>query len=258
MPRLDPHSYTDSDQPTTSRFEWRAHVDFLTRTITASVTLILHAPAAAAGPLDLDTRDLTITAVVDAAGVLLPWALSPPEPILGSRLCVELPAGAASLTIFYATSPGASALQWLSPAQTAGGAQPFLFSQCQAIHARSVIPLQDTPRARVTYSAELTVPAPLRGLMAAAHRGRTLRGEVAVEAWEMPQPIAPYLFALAVGDLASRELGPRSAVWAEPSVVGAAAFEFADAEAMIGKAEALFGAYDWERFDVLVMPPSFP
>ena len=89
--------------------------------------------------------------------------------------------------------------------QTAGGVHPFLFSQCQAIHARSVVPLQDTPRGRVTYTAELTVPAALRGLMAAAHRGRVIQGDVAVESWEMPQPIAPYLFALAVGELHMRE-----------------------------------------------------
>jgi len=177
---------------------------------------------------------------------------------LGSRLRITLSLGARAVTISYTTSPHASALQWLSAAQTAGGKQPFLFSQCQAIHARSVVPLQDTPRVRVTYTAQLTVPVQLRGLMAAAHRGREVQGEVAVESWEMPQPIAPYLLALAVGELASRELGPRTAVFAEPSVVDSAAYEFAGAEAMIATAEKLFGPYDWERFDILVMPPSFP
>ena len=108
--------------------------------------------------------------------------------------------------------------QWLSPAQTVGGKHPFLFSQCQAIHARSVVPLQDTPRIRITFEAELTVPAALRGLMAAAHVGREEKGGEAVERYRMPQPIPPYLLALAVGELESRELGPRSRVWAEPSL----------------------------------------
>lgn len=258
MPRLDPHSFTDSDQPSTERFDLRARVDFASRTIAATVTLYLRAPSATAGPFDLDTRDLSITSVTDDAGAALPWDLSPAEPILGSRLRVTLPSGARSLTISYTTSPNASALQWLEPQQTAGGAQSFLFSQCQAIHARSVVPLQDTPRCRITYTAELTVPAPLRGLMAAAHRGRVVQGDVAVETWAMPQPIAPYLFAFAVGELASRDLGPRSTVYAEPSVVDKAAREFADVDAMITSAETLFGQYDWERFDILVMPPSFP
>jgi aminopeptidase N len=261
--RLDPHSYCDSAQPLTSHFAWRARVDFSARILHATVTLHLASPAPAAGSFfDLDTRDLAISSVTagDGAGAPLAWELSPAEPILGARLRVALPAGVSAVTIPYATAPGASSLQWLEPAQTAGGAQPFLFSQCQAIHARSVIPLQDTPRVRVSFTAELTVPAALRGLMAAAHRGREVRGDAAVETWEMPRatPIAPYLLALAVGELASREVGPRTAVFAEPSVVESAAWEFAGAEAMIAAAEALFGPYDWERFDILVMPPSFP
>ena len=258
MPRLDPHSFTDSDDPQTARFDLLACVDFEARVVKGNVTLFLTASPSQSVKFDLDTRDLTIFRVVDEADVPLPWELSPAEPILGSRLRVTLPCGTRSLTIAYSTSPDASALQWLSPPQTAGGVHPFLFSQCQAIHARSVVPLQDTPRVRVTYSAELTVPRALRGLMAAAHRGRVEQGEVAVEKWEMPQPIAPYLFALAVGELESRELGPRSVVYAEPSVVERAAYEFATVDAMITSAEKLFGPYDWERFDILVMPPSFP
>ena len=258
MVRLDPHSYADSDQPVTERFDLRATVDFATRTLAATVTLHLAAPAPCETPFDLDTRDLAIAAVTDAAGAPLPWALAPAEPILGARLRVTLPAGARALSVRYSTAPGASALQWLAPAQTAGRAQPFLFSQCQAIHARSVIPLHDTPRVRVTYSAELTVPRALRGLMAAAHVQRVEQGSLAVESWAMPQPIAPYLVALAVGELEARELGPRARVWGEPSVVASAAHEFAGVEAMITAAEGLFGAYDWERFDILVMPPSFP
>jgi aminopeptidase N len=160
--------------------------------------------------------------------------------------------------IRYATSPDASALQWLEPAQTSGGVQPYLFSQCQAIHARSLIPLQDTPRLRQRYTAELTFPTELRAVMAAADRGRTEAGSQATHRFEMPQPIPPYLFAFAIGDLESRDLSPRCRVWAEPAVVEAAAWEFADVEKMITAAEALFGPYDWERFDILTMPPSFP
>ena len=151
------------------------------------------------------------------------------EPILGSRLELTLPEGTKAVRIRYQTSPDASALQWLSPQQTSGGQHPFLFSQCQAIHARSVLPLQDTPRLRIRYTAHLTVPAELRGLMAAAHRGR----EGNVERFEMPQPIAPYLFALAVGNLASRDVSPRSRVWAEPEVLEKATWEFEGVNAML-------------------------
>ncbi|MFY0579211.1 M1 family aminopeptidase/hydrolase [Cystobacter fuscus] len=121
-----------------------------------------------------------------------------------------------------------------------------------------MVPLQDTPRLRIRYEAELTVPRELRAVMAAGFVGREEKGEEAVERYEMPQPIPPYLLAFAVGRLASKELGPRSRVWAEPEVLERAAAEFEDVDAMLRAAEALFGPYDWERFDLLTMPPSFP
>lgn len=253
MARLDPHSYCDSTQAQTAAFDLRARVDFETRTIAGEVTLVFHAPSA--GRLDLDTRDLAIDHVEDTSGRALAFTLYPPAPILGARLEIELADSTPSIRIRYRTSPSASALQWLTPAQTKGGKQPFLFSQCQALHARAVIPLQDTPRLRVRYTAELVVPRELQVVMAAAHRGSDASG---THRFEMPQPIPPYLFAFAVGDLASRELSPRCRVWAEPAMVDAAAYEFADVEAMLGAAEELFGRYDWERFDILTMPPSFP
>ncbi len=146
----------------------------------------------------------------------------------------------------------------MTPEQTLGGTEPYLFSQCQAIHARSVVPCQDTPSIRQTFKASLDVPKHLRAVMAAAPVTRSEHGERAIENFEMPQPIPPYLFAFAVGDLASRDLSPRSRVWAEPGQVDAAATEFSGVEAMMTAAEQLFGPYDWERFDLLVMPPSFP
>jgi aminopeptidase N len=260
MARRDPHSYADDAQPATTSLELSARVDFAQHQLHAEATLVFAAPGG--GPLDLDTRDLAIDAVEGLDGRALPFVLHPAEPILGARLAIEVPAGSAGVRIRYRTSPTASALQWLSPEQTAGGRAPFLFSQCQAIHARSVIPLQDTPRLRIRYRAQLTVPRTLTAVMAAAHRERREGGElapdVAVEVFEMPQPIPPYLFAFAVGELAARDLSPRSRVWAEPALLDRAAHEFADVEAMIVAAEKLFGPYDWERFDVLTMPPSFP
>jgi leukotriene-A4 hydrolase len=256
MTRLDPHSYSDDVQPETSSLALVARVDFAAQVLHAEATLAFARPGG--GALDLDTRELAIDAVEALDGSALPFVLHPSEPVLGARLAIELPPDSAGVRIRYRTSPGATALQWLSPAQTAGGREPFLFSQCQPIHARSVVPLQDTPRLRIRYRAELTVPRALTAVMAAAHRGRTEDGELAVERFEMPQPIPPYLFAFAVGELVSRDLSPRTRVWAEPALLERAAHEFADVEAMIVAAEKLFGPYDWDRFDVLTMPQSFP
>lgn len=258
MPRLDPHSFADSDQPQAETLTWRARVDFATRMLGCEATLRFTQLVPAGAPVDLDTRDLRIHSITDDRGRSLEFSLGEADAVLGARLRIEVFAGTSEISIAYETSPDASALQWLEPSQTAGGVHPFLYSQCQPIHARSLVPLQDTPRTRLRYTAELRVPAELSGLMAARRIGREVVGSEAVERFEMPQPISPYLLALAVGDLASQDLGPRSRVWSEPSRVDAAAWEFADVEQMLASGEHLFGQYDWERYDLLVLPPSFP
>jgi aminopeptidase N len=167
-----------------------------------------------------------------------------------------MPPGTDRVKIFYATSPDARGLQWLSAEQTAGRKHPFLFSQAQAIQARSFIPLQDLPGVRTTYDATLHVPKDLVAVMAAGMiPGAAGDG---VFTFRMPQPIPSYLIALAVGDLAFKSMGSRTGVWAEPSMVEAAAREFADTEKMIVATEALYGPYRWGRYDLLVLPPSFP
>ena len=256
--RPDPHSHFDPAQARTRRLALRWEVDFERRVLRG--TARLEFAAAAGGALDLDTRDLTIASVHADGGGPVPFRLGDAHAVLGRPLRLDLPSGTRGVTIAYETSPEASALQWLEPRQTAGRRQPFLFSQCQAIHARSIVPVQDTPAARITYEAEVTVPDPLNVVMSAAPKGlrpgprsgtRTLR-------FDMPQPIPPYLLALAAGEIVARDLSPRSRVYAEPETIAAAAWEFAEIEAMIAAAERLFGPYPWERYDMLVLPPSFP
>src|SRR5919201_1497270 len=252
MARLDPHSHADTSQPQVDFLDWQADVDFNTRGLDCVARLIVRSAPLQASLLDLDTRYLDIATVTDADGKDLTWSLAPPEPILGSRLRVELPAGTQSIDIRYRTLPDADAVQWLEEPE------PFLYTQCQPIHARSVVPLQDTPRTRLRFQAELRIPKHLKALMAAEALGRESSDEFAIERFRMPQPIAPYLFALAVGNLASRDVGPRSRVWAHPELVDSAAWEFADTEHLLSTGEALFGPYDWDRYDLLVLPPFFP
>jgi aminopeptidase N len=252
----DPHSYADDAQPRVTSFELDADVDFQARVLHCAVVLALE--DGRGGRVDLDTRGLTIRAVTTADKRPLDFTVHPDEPVRGAKLSVEVPVGCAAVRIVYSTSPEATALQWLAAPQTLGGQQPFLFSQCQAIHARSVVPLQDSPRHRVTFRARWRIPRALTVVMAAAHRGREEHGVEAVEDFAMLEPIPPYLFAFAVGELASVDVSPRTRVWAEPGLVEAAAREFSGVEDMMAAAESLFGPYDWERFDVLTMPPSFP
>jgi leukotriene-A4 hydrolase len=257
MAPVDPHSYTDSLQPLTTHVALSLSLDFQSRSISGTATLTLTRPYK--GQLFLDTRDLCVHQVVDSEGRSLSFSLDLEDSILGSRLVIDLPVETGWIVVSYSTSPHASALQWLEPSQTAGGNQPYVFTQCQAIHARSVFPCQDTPVARVKYTADVEVPSDTRVVMSAAPLERVpLDNGRAVERFVMNQAIPPYLFALAAGDIVHEEIGPRTRVYAEPSVVKAAAYEFANTEATITHAEALFGPYEWERFDVLVMPPSFP
>lgn len=257
MARLDPHSYADDTQPRTESFHWKATVDFSARILSAEVTLKFAEPATG-GVLDLDTRDLAIEAIVDSNERSVEYQIHPADPIVGSRLELTLSAGITSVRIRYRTSHDASALQWLKPEQTLGKEHPYLFSQCQAIHARSIVPCQDTPSIRQTFTASIEAPAALRVVMAARAVDRVEKDGRAVERFEMPQPIPPYLFAFAVGDLASKDLSARSRVWAEPAQLECSAWEFEQVEDHLRAAESLFGPYDWERFDLLVMPPSFP
>ncbi len=258
MALIDPHSCADSVQPRTRHVVLNLTVDFAAKRLEGDATLVLSGPSA--GPLDLDAKGLEIRSVTTGTGAAVPFSLGPSDPILGERLRVELPPGTEAVTVRYATSPGAAALQWLSPEQTAGRKQPFLFSQCQAIHARSMVPLQDTARIRVTYDAAVTVPDGLVAVMSAGPDGVRPGAAPGTTTFlfRMPQPIPTYLIALAVGSLEGRDLSPRSRVWAEPEVVDAAAWEFAGIEEMIVKAEGLFGPYDWDRYDMIVLPPSFP
>lgn len=257
MARVDPHSYFDDAQPRTKSWRLRLRVDFERKVLRGEATMVL--AAASKGTLDLDTKGLSVERVVADGGAPVPFELGPEEPVLGRRLRLELPENTRSVTVAYETSPAAVGLQWLSPEQTEGKRLPFLFSQCQAIHARSVLPCQDSAIARVSYEAEVDVPEGLTAVMSAGPAGDAPAGPGRrAFKFAMPQPIPSYLFALAVGELEGRDLSHRCRVWAEPATIAAAAWEFADTESMIARAEALFGPYDWDRYDMLVLPPSFP
>lgn len=235
-------------------------VDFASRTLAGVATLDVLA-AAGAKEIVLDVDDLDVIAVTCPKGKPLPFTVGPRDKELGSALTVQLE-GNKRILIRYKTRPGASALQWLAPELTAGKRKPYLFSQGQPINNRSWIPTQDSPGIRQTWSATLTVPAGFVAVMS----GDRLDGEKGQAApdgkrsfrFRMDKPVPPYLVAMAVGDLAFKATGKRSGVWTEPSMLDAAAHEVGDVEKMIDAAQALYGPYRWGRYDMLVLPPSFP
>ncbi|MBN8482197.1 MAG: M1 family metallopeptidase [Xanthomonadales bacterium] len=256
----DPHSYAEPQVVSVRALALDLAVDFDKRELAGNAELALDWHDPKARSLVLDTRDLVIetVAAVDADGreSKASFSLDARDAIFGSALRITLDEAAPRVRIRYRTQPVASGLQWMAPAQTASRKHPFMFSQSQAIHARSWVPLQDTPSVRFTYTARIEAPRGLRVIMSADNEvAHALDGEFR---FTMNQPIPSYLLAIAVGELAVRETGPRTAVYAEPAVVAAAAKEFEDTEAMIAATEKLYGPYRWERYDILVLPASFP
>ena len=234
--------------------------DFAAKVMRGTATLdVLAMPGAK--EIVLDTYDLAIAAITDADGKPLPYAIGAHDPNLGAPLTIQL-AGASRLVIRYASKPGARALQWLAPELTAGKARPYLFSQGEAINNRSWIPTQDSPGIRQTWSATITVPGDLVAVMSGERidgtKGNAAPNGLRSFRFRMEKPVPIYLLALAIGDLAFKATGPRSGVWTEPSMLEAAANEVGDVEQLIDAAEALYGPYRWGRYDMLVLPPSFP
>lgn len=255
MKIIDPHSFADLEQGQITHIDFVMDVDFSSRSLRGEAQYRLDRPAH--DSFFLDTRSLGLERV-HAGEHDLKWELDRSDPILGQRLHLKGLDGVSSFSIEFTSGAQASALQWLAPEQTAGGRHPFLFSQCQSIHARSIFPCQDTPSVRFTYTARLRVPEPLVAVMAAAPAEAGSGAATTWYSFSMPQAIPAYLFGLAVGNIAWQDVGPRCRVYAEPEVLEAAAWEFADTEQRLKEAEKLFGPYVWDRYDLLVMPPAFP
>ena len=252
----DPHSYARPAEARVTHLDLDLAVDFAARRLTGRASLRLER-APGARRVVLDTRDLDVRRVgAGAEDRETTFRLGESRPFLGQELVIDLPDGADVVHVDYATRPEAAALQWLEPRQTAGGEHPFLFTQSQAILARTWIPLQDTPAVRMTYEATVRVPPGLMAVMSADNpQAPSADG---LYRFRMPQAIPSYLMALAVGDLAFRPLGETTGVYAEEPVIERAAWELADTQKMVAAAEARWGPYRWGRYDLLVLPPSFP
>jgi aminopeptidase N len=319
-PGTDVHSYARPQEWKTTYLFLDLDVDFSRKVLRGTARLHLdRAPGEAASALVLDTRDLKIEKAEftrdesNETWADAKFSLGAKDPILGAPLSIQIPPDARAVRVTYETSPQAVALQWLEPAQTAGKKHPFLFSQSQAIQARSWIPIQDSPGIRHEYGAKIRVPKELRAVMSAnmnpfgdeededearelspeeqARREAEKNSAVREFYFEQHRRIPSYLIALAVGDLAFENLDPearglaaaaeepqspppppapprrgrrerrvegRTGIYAEPPVIAAAAAEFEDTEKMVQAAEKRFGRYRWGRYDLLVLPPSFP
>jgi leukotriene A-4 hydrolase/aminopeptidase len=253
--QTDVHSFSNPDEVTVTHSQLDLQLDFDNKLIIGKVTHHID-NIESVNKLRLDIRDIKIKQVVLNYELTAAFNLGDEKPWMGQCLEINIEPDTRFVTIYYETSPHAAALQWLSPKQTSGGVSPFMFTQSEAILARSWIPCQDSPSVRFTYSASVRVPANLMAVMSASNPKE--KASDGIYHFEMKQPVPSYLLALAAGDLVYTSLSDRAGVYAEPEVIEKAAWEFIDMEKMVSVAEELYGPYRWEQFDVLVLPPSFP
>lgn len=251
----DKHSFSHPEEVVTTHLNLEIIVDFEAKIIRGTASYDI-TNKTGAGEVVFDTRNLKIKACRDAFGNPLDFKLGKEYPILGKPLTVELGKDTRLVAIQFETTANSDALQWLDPVQTADKKHPFLFTQGQAILTRTWLPCQDSPGIRFTYDATVKVPKDLLPVMSANNlQAKNAEGTYF---FQMKQPIPAYLVALAIGDLEFGSIGGRTGVYAEPSVLESAIYEFGDMEKMLEAAEELYGAYRWERYDVIVLPPSFP
>jgi leukotriene A-4 hydrolase/aminopeptidase len=251
----DSHSYANTDKVYCTNLFLDIQVSFDKKQIEGVATWDIKNPGGA-DKIIFDTKSLNIKKVIVDNKHEANFTFGKKDDLLGSSLEVPITKKTKKISIYYNTTEGSEALQWLNPMQTGGKKYPYLFTQGEAILTRTWIPCQDSPAKRITYSARVKVPKELMAVMSATNPVK--KNETGVYTFQMKQPVPTYLIALAVGDLEYRVIGKRTGIYTEPKMIDKAAYEFADMEKMLIAAEKLYGKYQWGKYDVIVLPPSFP
>ena len=211
----------------------------------------------------LDTKSLIIKTIKDNTGNELDFKLDNYYRLESHGVPLKIykeysKDDAFDITIEYSTTKDCMAIDWLEPEQTSGGKYPFMYSQCQSILCREMLPIQDTPAIKMPVQISITVPEELIGLAAGLFVEEINNGNNKTFIYALDIPIPSYLIAIAAGDIGSQNVSERCTIYAEKTVVEKAAWEFSDTEKFLKIAENYIGEYVWGQYNILVLPPSFP
>ncbi len=250
----DIHTLSNADAITMKHLDLDLAVSFEQKVISGKAVWQIENGGKAATLL-LDDYGLHIDSIFVDGGKT-DYTFGAPVPHLGHALQIPVKEASKEVAIYYRTGDSAIALQWLTPQQTTGRQHPFLYTQSEAIYARSWIPCADGPGIRFTYNARITVPKGLMALMSAENPQQV--SDSGIYHFRMDIPVPAYLMALAVGDIAFKSVDNRTGVYAETPMIGKARYELEDMGKMVTTAESLYGPYRWGRYDVLILPPGFP
>lgn len=252
----DEHSYSKPELAVAKHLDLDIKVDFDTQTISGKASWTID-NISKGNEIIFDENTLNITKVTLGDDEKeTKFELGKDVEFHGKPLHITIEPNTTKVNIYYNTTKDAVALQWLKPEQTADKKKPFLFSQGESVWSRTWIPCQDSPGIRFTYNAKVTVPKDLLAVMSAVNPQK--KNDTGVYTFKQDKAIPSYLMAIAVGDIEFQAIDNRTGVYAEPSVLKSAAYEFAELGKMVNAAEKLYGPYRWGRYDVLVLPPSFP
>ena len=252
----DEHSYAKPELAVVKHLDLDIKVDFDTQTISGKASWLID-NISKGKEIIFDENTLNITKVtLDDDEKETKFELGKDTEFHGKPLHITIEPTTTKVNIYYSTTKEAVALQWLKPEQTADKKKPFLFSQGESVWSRTWIPCQDSPGIRFTYNAKVTVPKDLLAVMSAVNPQK--KNDTGVYTFKQDKAIPSYLMAIAVGDIEFQSIDNRTGVYAEPSMLKKSAWEFAELGKMVNAAEKLYGPYRWGRYDVLVLPPSFP
>lgn len=250
------HSYANTDEIRTKHLHLDMDVNFENQTIYGVARHQMINKGTKTAIFDVKNISIQKVTIGKDEEIETTYLLGENDSLLGQPLTVTIDSNSTYINIYYQTTDKCEALDWLAPQMTSGKKHPFLYSQGQAILTRSWIPIQDAPSNRITYSADVKVPADLMAVMSATNP--TELDSLGEYHFEMAQAIPCYLIALAVGDLRYIDLNENCGVYAEPELISKVAKEFEDLPTMKLAAEKLFGKYQWDQYDVIVLPYSFP